>query len=158
MAAVALLGCVPIVIWNAQHDWVTVKHVARLAGDLAGEKAAVGRGPAVGGAADRRVGGQAALLMGYWFIVWGAAAIAWNPVRRQDAGNALPVVDVGAGVRAVPRLQPQDRRRRANWPVTAYLSGCVLAAAWLAGQFDSPRAWYRLCRRLRGGSWPGAWR
>jgi hypothetical protein len=30
-----------------------------------------------------------------------------------------------------------------NWPVTAYLSGLVLAAAWLGRQLTSPRRWYR---------------
>src|SRR5207247_520060 len=30
-----------------------------------------------------------------------------------------------------------------NWPVTAYLSGLVLSAAWLADQLASPVAWYR---------------
>ena len=32
-----------------------------------------------------------------------------------------------------------------NWPVTAYLSGMVLAASWLAEQLASPRLWYRRC-------------
>jgi hypothetical protein len=30
-----------------------------------------------------------------------------------------------------------------NWPVTAYLSGLVLAATWLEQQLHSPRTWYR---------------
>ena len=30
-----------------------------------------------------------------------------------------------------------------NWPVTAYLSGLVLTAAWLMRRFQSPRTWYR---------------
>jgi hypothetical protein len=35
-----------------------------------------------------------------------------------------------------------------NWPVTAYLSGLVLAAAWLARQLQSDRAWYRRWTKL----------
>ena len=30
-----------------------------------------------------------------------------------------------------------------NWPGTAYLSGLVLAASWLAEQLASPHRWYR---------------
>ena len=30
-----------------------------------------------------------------------------------------------------------------NWPVTAYLSGLLLSAAWLGQELDSPRIWYR---------------
>src|SRR5262249_37495275 len=30
-----------------------------------------------------------------------------------------------------------------NWPVTAYLSGIVLAAVWLADQLSAQTAWYR---------------
>src|SRR5262249_49568135 len=32
MGAVACLCCLPIVIWNAQHNWVTVRHVLGLSG------------------------------------------------------------------------------------------------------------------------------
>src|SRR5260370_28593790 len=41
-----------------------------------------------------------------------------------------------------------------NWPVTAYLSGLVLAGVWLARQFDSPGVWYR---RLGQGKLTLAW-
>src|SRR5262249_9142038 len=32
MTGLAALCCIPILIWNAQHDWVTFLHVFRLAG------------------------------------------------------------------------------------------------------------------------------
>ena len=38
-----------------------------------------------------------------------------------------------------------------NWPVTAYLSGLVLAAAWLARQLRVAAAW---CRRWTAAAWP----
>ena len=40
-----------------------------------------------------------------------------------------------------------------NWPVTAYLSGGVLAAWWLVTQFDSPRDQYRRGTALAVGCW-----
>src|SRR5207244_4390344 len=36
----------------------------------------------------------------------------------------------------------------ANWPITAYLSGLVLAAGWLRRQLEVPRPGYRLATRL----------
>src|SRR5262249_12428746 len=38
-----------------------------------------------------------------------------------------------------------------NWPVTAYLSGLVLAAAWLREQLRSPVGWYRRCTAVNLG-------
>jgi hypothetical protein len=38
-----------------------------------------------------------------------------------------------------------------NWPVTAYLSGLVLAAGWLARQLDSPLGWYRRVAQVNLG-------
>ena len=36
LAALGLLGLAPAVIWNARHDWVTLKHVSRQTGATAG--------------------------------------------------------------------------------------------------------------------------
>jgi hypothetical protein len=135
MAALSLLSCVPILIWNAQNDWVTFHHVGRLAGS--GSRGVRWLGPL------HYLGGQAALLLGYWFAVWAVAMVACNPLRERGTGFrylwwlSAPVfllflafsLKTGGG--------------ELNWPVTAYLSGGVLAVAWLARQLESPRAWYR---------------
>ena len=135
MLGIAALCCLPILVWNAQHDWVTFQHVKRLAGLAPTEQSGHDRAvAALGWGRCQYLGGQAALLLGFWFVAW---------LRRHG------------------RLQPAARaRRRAcascggcrrrcscsffafslktgggepNWPVTAYLSGGVLAAAWLVG-------------------------
>ena len=48
-------------------------------------------------------------------------------------------------------FSPKTGGGEMNWPVTAYLSGLVLSAAWLVRQFDDPRRWYRRCTALNLG-------
>ncbi len=95
------------------------------------------------------MGGQCALLLVFWFVAWVAAMVAHRPWAEADAGKrylwwmSLPMFAVffvfsfktGGG--------------ELNWPVTAYLSGLVLAAGWLAGQLQSSCGWYR---RLLGST------
>ncbi len=150
MVAVAGLCCLPILIWNAQHDWVTFRHVLGLSGlhDMAqprDESRIHWLGPLT------YVGEQCALLLVYWFVVWAAAMIAHRPWREPDAGirylwwlSAPMFLMFGA-------FSPKTGGGEMNWPVTAYLSGLVLSAAWLARQFDSPRRWYRVWTAINLG-------
>jgi hypothetical protein len=135
MAALSLLSCVPILIWNAQHDWVTFRHVGRLAGSGSQFR---WFGPL------RYLGGQAALLLGYWFFVWAAAMVAWNPLCERAFGvRYLWWLSAPVFVFFLA-LSLKTGGGEINWPVTAYLSGGVLAVAWLSGQLESRRGWYRL--------------
>jgi hypothetical protein len=150
MVAVAGLGCLPILIWNAQHDWVTFRHVLGLSGlhDAAlpqDEPRIHWLGPL------SYLGGQCALLLVYWFIVWVAAMIAHRPWRESDEG-VLYLWWLSAPMFLVFfAFSPKTDGGELNWPVTAYLSGLVLAAAWLARQFDDPRRWYRLTTGINLG-------
>ncbi len=142
--AVAGLCCLPILIWNAQHGWVTFRHVFGLSGlGSTGETAAPPSrihwlGPL------NYLGGQCALLLGYWFLVWLAAMIASRPGRERDEG-VLYLWWLSAPMFLLfLAFSPKTDGGEMNWPVTAYLSGLVLSGAWLAKQFDDPRRWYRL--------------
>lgn len=144
MTAVALLCCAPILIWNAQHDWVTFLHVRRLAGiEAPGEKSLRSGPPLRWYGPFVYLGCQAALLLVYWFVVWFLAMIAFNPLRRNDVGSrflwwlSAPVFLVFFA------FSPKTGGGEPNWPVTAYISGSVLAACWLVQQLQSPSAWYR---------------
>lgn len=142
MLAIASLCCLPIVVWNAQNGWVTLRHVAKLAGVGDGDGAPTPwrwHGPLA------YAGGQAAVLLGYWFVVWLCAMIARNPLREADTNQrflwwlSAPMFLVFAA------FSVKTGGGELNWPVTAYLSGGVLAAMWLASQLASPqpahRAW-----------------
>lgn len=150
MLAVAGICCLPILIWNAQHDWVTFRHVLGLSGLKDG--AASANPPTIHWLGPLRyVGGQCAVLLVYWFVVWSAAMIAHRPGRESDDGvrylwwMSVPMFLVFLA------FSPKTDGGEMNWPVTAYLSGLVLSSAWLARQFDDPRRWYRrLTGRLLG--------
>lgn len=142
MLAVAGLCCLPILIWNAQHDWVTFRHVLGLSGlhdvvQPSDEPRIHWLGPL------RYLGGQCALLLGYWFVVWAAAMIAHRPWRERDEGVRYLWWLSAPMFLLFLAFSPKTDGGEMNWPVTAYLSGLVLSAAWLARQFDDPRRWYR---------------
>ncbi len=132
MSATAGFFCLPILIWNMQHGWVTFRHVDHLAGD----------GFHWLGPLDY-VGNQAALLMGYWFLVWLSAMVAYRPTAKSDAGvNYLWWLSAPMFLMFLA-FSFKTGGGEPNWPVTAYLSGLVLAAAWLGRQLASPTVWYR---------------
>ncbi len=133
----SLVGLIPLVLWNAAHDWVSVRHLFGHAGN--GGEAAPWYSPLA------YVGGQVALLLGGWFVLWALAVWRFRPWRT-DANTALlwclsvPVFGVFllASVRTTGEL---------NWPVAAYLSGAVLVARWFTSRdgqgagHDSPAPW-----------------
>jgi hypothetical protein len=138
MAGVALLCCLPILIWNASHNWVTFRHVAGQAGvPVEGrEQGTRWMGPAA------YLGAQFALMLGYWFAAWIGAMIYYRPRRAADPGTSYLwwmsaptfLVFAAASLRSEGQI---------NWPVAAYISGGVLAAAWLRAALVSTATLYR---------------
>lgn len=137
MGIIAALCCLPILIWNIQNDWVTIRHVNGLAGVEKPASTIHWLGPLV------YVGGQFALLLAYWFVVWACAMFVHRPWRESEpqlqylwwlsAGTFLVFFGfsfkTGGGY--------------LNWPVTAYVSGLILSAGWLMRQLSSDVGWYR---------------
>ena len=150
MLAVAGFCCLPILIWNAQHDWVTFRHVLGLSGlhDMvqpSDEPRIHWLGPL------RYLGGQCALLLVYWFVVWLLAMIAHRPGCESDKGVRYLWWLSAPMFLMFLAFSPKTDGGEMNWPVTAYLSGLVLVTAWLARQFDDPRRWYRAVTEINLG-------
>lgn len=143
MVTVAGACCVPILIWNAQHDWVTFRHVGGQAGLSQNSATIHWLGPIA------FAGTQFALLLGFWFVVWLRAMVACAPWRRTEPARAylwwlsaptfcfflLFGLRTGGG-------QP-------NWPAATYISGLVLAVIWLVGEFPTLSIW---SKRIYGGA------
>ncbi|MFO0852288.1 MAG: hypothetical protein U0871_27545 [Gemmataceae bacterium] len=89
MAGVTALGLLPILGWNAAHDWVGFRHLAALGG--ADRVKAAAFNPA--GLAEY-VGGQAGFLVGVWFVAWAVAVIRFRP---RSASCSLPPCGGGLG-------------------------------------------------------------
>src|SRR5438093_1307016 len=77
MMMLAAACCFPILIWNLEHDWVGLRHVERLAGLDGNSSHTRWLGPL------SYLGQQALLHLGFWFIVWLAAMIAYRPWKSE---------------------------------------------------------------------------
>jgi 4-amino-4-deoxy-L-arabinose transferase-like glycosyltransferase len=128
----AVAGWIPIVVWNARHDWVSFRHVFGQVG--AGEPSANHfrwLGPAT------FVGGQIGMMFGLWLVAFLAAAWRFRPTREADPGVrllwwcAVPVWGLFAAASFVKTGQ-------ANWPAPAYVAGFVLAVAWVGEKLAGP--------------------
>jgi hypothetical protein len=145
MAATAALCCTPIVCWNFQHNWVSLHHV--------GGQAGLERTPGLRwlGPLDY-LGIQFALLFGFAFLFWAAAMVEHRPWKEGDPGVRY-LWWLSAPMFMVFWLFSIKTAEEPNWPVTAYLSGLVLASAWVA---DRLRASQGPRRRLTLASLLGA--
>jgi 4-amino-4-deoxy-L-arabinose transferase-like glycosyltransferase len=125
VSAGAIAGLLPMVLWNAQHDWVTVRHVL-------GQVAAVGqpqvsrfhwKGPLL------FIAGQCGTLFGLWIVAFLAAIWHFRPSRCPDPAlrwlwwSSGPLWLFFAAVSIIKPGQP-------NWPAPAYVGGLLLATAW----------------------------
>ena len=115
------LGCVPILLWNASHDWVSFQHVLGQAG--MSEANVEWSAPLI------YVGGQVGLLLGFWFAAFVAGA--WR--LRRDSGLSL-IWWASVPVWCVFLLASFRTTGQLNWPAAAYVGGAVLAAAWIREQ------------------------
>src|SRR5262249_48601615 len=87
MVCVSAVCCLPILIWNAEHDWMSVRHLLALAGFAARSPEEITTGSGIHWIGPLNyVGGQAALLLGFWFVVWLLAMWAHRPSVEADAG------------------------------------------------------------------------
>ena len=140
-------GLLPIVAWNAQNDWVSFRHVGRLAG----------MAPAAGKAVafvtlkyvPEYLGGQLGLVYPWWLafmLCGGVAAVkrGWLFSRRffPAKGEALPLSPDARDIARADVLFSAGfwpiflfffiwsfhTRIYANWPAMCYVAGIVLAA------------------------------
>jgi 4-amino-4-deoxy-L-arabinose transferase-like glycosyltransferase len=135
MLGIVAFCCLPILIWNWQHHWVTLRHVFGQAG-LQDTEGFRWLGPLT------FIGTQFALFLGYWFVAWAAAVIRYRPWRQTDPGITylwwMSLTTIAFFLAFSVRSDEEP-----NWPVAGYLSGLVLAAAWIAEQLQTPHGWYR---------------
>jgi 4-amino-4-deoxy-L-arabinose transferase-like glycosyltransferase len=138
LVAGGLFGGLPVLIWNAQNDWVSLRHVFTLTG-MADQG-----GGSEGGIRSLLafLGGQIALLLGYWFVAIAAGMVAFRPWQNPDVGTRLLWYLTAAplGMCLVVSLRANAYL---NWPAPAYVAGLVLAVAWVAGTLASPTLWHR---------------
>lgn len=124
--AISLVGCVPILLWNANRDWVSFRHVFEQTN-------------ASGPAPLAFLGGQAGFLMVFWFLAFLGGV--WRFRRTSDTGLSL-MWWTSVPVWGVFLLASFRSPGQVNWPAAAYIGGAVLAAAWIRGSRN--RRWVRI--------------
>ncbi len=163
MVAGAVIGYLPILIWNMQNGWVGVLHVTTLAGVTGTTGKSLIRADTV----PEFLGAQLGVATPWWLLLmlfagWRAARLAWYGLSATNTENAIATPDADAALATRVRqaalltcafwplwlimfLWSFHTRIYANWPGMSYVSGIILAAAGLerllAG-FGS----YRACR------------
>jgi hypothetical protein len=136
MTGVAALCCLPILLWNWQQGWPTLRHVEGLAGGH-GALGIKWLGPLT------YVATQCGLFLVYWFVAWVAALFVFRPWAKEGKRTAY------LWWMSVPMFATflafsfKTGGGEPNWPVTAYISGLVLAVAWIAKQLASASDWQR---------------
>jgi 4-amino-4-deoxy-L-arabinose transferase-like glycosyltransferase len=119
--AVALLVFLPVVIWNARHDWASFAFQLQH-----------GFGSASGSVLKREldlIGGQAGLVSPVLFVLMLTAAA--RALRRGD--RALLGI-TAAVIFAFFMYSATKRRVEANWPALAYIPGIVLLVSYEGGR------------------------
>ena len=122
LLAGAAIGWVPVVVWNAEHDWVSFRHVF---GQVGGE----GTGGLRWHGGLIFLAGQLGMMFGFWMLAFLAAGRRFAPDREPDPAIRLlwwlsvPVWCIFALASFVKTGQP-------NWPAPAYVGGMILAVAW----------------------------
>ncbi len=136
MTFVAGLGALPILLWNVQHDWVTLRHTGSHAGVHTG-RFVHWHGPFV------YLGTQFGLFLGFWFVAWAAGVFRFHP-GRETRSRVRYAWWMSAPVFAFFGLfSLKNGGGEPNWPIAGYLAGMPLAVGWIAEQLQSSRPWAR---------------
>lgn len=126
------LCCAPILVWNIANDFVTFRHVGNLAGVDRPSLGVRWSGPFV------YLGGQMALLLVFWLVVWLRAMIVMRPWNEPDQGKRLAWWLSAPTFVVFGVFSLKTGGGEVNWPVTAYLAGVPLAVSWIVGDTGRP--------------------
>ena len=128
MTVLGALGGVPILVWNALHGWVTITHTQTHIGFEDDAPAIRWLGPLA------YVGGQFAVLLGFWFVAWVRAAWHSRPTLEAEPGaRFLWWMSVPTFI-FFGLFSLKNGGGEANWPLASYLAGMVLVAGWWSGR------------------------
>lgn len=128
-AGTALVFLVPILWWNAQHDWITFQHTSA---HFEAEQVSFLERLSVCG---EFVGGQFGIVTPVTLVaVWAAIAVALRryftvtpKIRFLLWAGPLPLLPV--------YLLSLRQEVNVNWPAPLYLSAVILTAAWMLNGF-----------------------
>ena len=140
---VALLFTIPVIAWNARHDWVSFRHVGRQTGTTAPQGAGLLQAPA---RVLEFLGGQAAVV-GPPLVVLMVAGILYARRRRKEepegweARRLIFLVWIGVPFFLLTTLVNLRAKAQLNWPAPAYFTLMIVVAWYLATRLRSRETW-----------------
>jgi dolichol-phosphate mannosyltransferase len=129
---IALLLFSPVVIWNAGHDWVNLRHAAALTNRS--------RGAAPFRWFGEFLGGQMLVLGPFLFLaeLYVLGTLLFS--RRDNTSDAQRFYGAfGAPVLVLCLLMSLRSKFEINWPVPTHIAGVMAVAAWLVTLPPIPR-------------------
>ncbi|MFC7609350.1 glycosyltransferase family 39 protein [Teichococcus aestuarii] len=128
--ALALLVFSPVILWNAQHDWVSFAKQGGRAGATATGSALRYLG--------ELVGGQAGLATPIIFLLCAAGTVAacrlwWRRGEGAAAAGLLAAITVPTALLFL--WQATGSRVQGNWPAILYPTACLAAAGCLGARW-----------------------
>jgi len=128
--AISLLFLIPAIIWNQQHNWVTLHHVAQQTGAEHGQFSAI--------ELPELLLSQIAIL-GPSMALFIIAAIV---VAGRSANRAAKfLVWIGSTFFIIVSLATLHGKVQANWPAPAYFTLMILAAWFIGTRLQTKSLW-----------------
>jgi 4-amino-4-deoxy-L-arabinose transferase-like glycosyltransferase len=137
--AVALLLFSPVILWNAQHDWVNLRHAAALTNRSRGAAPFRWFGEFLVG--QMLVLGPFLFLAELGILGKGIRKIRWYAQDTEDA--KLFYFAFGAPILAICFVMSLRSKLEINWPVPTHIAGLMAVAVWLISLVPGKRrtAW-----------------
>ncbi|NLI74969.1 MAG: hypothetical protein GX442_00845 [Candidatus Riflebacteria bacterium] len=130
MVGLAALGTVPVLWWNATHDWASLRFQFHH-GFKASQRTLVST-------AGEFLGGQCLTVGPLLFaVLWGVGLARLRDAWRNGDERRFFLAAAGLPMMAFFTYTGLTSKVEANWPQVAYLTVMVLAAEWL-GQGNAP--------------------
>jgi hypothetical protein len=134
--AFALVCTTPVLIWNAQHNWVTFRHVARQTG--------ASGGAFLHGDVLLLIGSQAGVVGPTLTVLMLAAMFdVWR--NRHTDRKGVFLTTFGVGFWLFNLLASLFAKAQVNWPAPAYFTLTILTARFIAIKMQSPATWRIWC-------------
>ena len=140
---VALLFTIPIIAWNARHDWVSFRHVGKQTGASASAEGSLLLAPL---RIVEFLAGQAAIVGPPLVVMIVAAAFYAFRRRREDPDGPDSrrmsfLLWVGLPFLVLATLTNLRAKAQLNWPAPAYFTLMVLVAYYLSTRLRDRTSW-----------------
>ncbi len=136
MTGITLAFLTPVLIWNAEHQWVSLFHVAAQTG--ADSSGGIGRGNTLAFLAS-----QFAAVNPFLALLMGWAVVAAYRSMDDSCNRAVRfLICIGGGMFVVCLLDSLRAKVQPNWPAPAYFTLLILTAHFIATHWHKSRAWF----------------